>query len=154
MTDTTFDQWTETSIGWVPPVGWRPSPEHVRAAYEVLDHIDAHPDDWNQDVYWCETGGCLAGWRVVLSGEKPDSGPYGSWRLASGERIPMRAAQLFGFPDEQALDDYTDLCRDRAGIDKYAVEDAAEYIFDGTNTRGDLGELVALIFGPRPDAMP
>lgn len=154
MTDTTtrdaLPGWTQTSIGWVHAVGWRPSEENARAAYEVLDQIDRNPGSWLQGVYWCGTGGCFAGWRTVLSGETPVMcHDFGS-QLATGVHIADRAAQLLGFPDVYALEAYTDQRWEEEG--KEEEVDRPDWLFDSTNSREDLGELVLLIFGPRPNA--
>lgn len=39
---------------------------------KVLDHITAHPAEWNQGVWaeetTCGTAACVAGWAVIMSG--------------------------------------------------------------------------------------
>lgn len=34
----------------------------------AIDHIEKHPETWNQRSYRCATGMCLAGWIAVLAG--------------------------------------------------------------------------------------
>lgn len=34
----------------------------------VLDHIKAHPETWDQEVWHCGTHHCFAGWAQILSG--------------------------------------------------------------------------------------
>lgn len=108
---------------------------NAELAYRVLDHIDAHPESWNQGAWWCGTSGCFAGWTCALSGETP-AGDY-----VDGVYVPERAAQLLGFDDRDHLD---------------AVSDAADggeaWLFYSDNTREDLGRYVEAIFGPRPGA--
>jgi hypothetical protein len=149
MTDTlTFPGWTPAASGWIHEPGWRPSEDNARAAYEVLDQIDAHPASWVQSVYWCGTGGCFAGWRAVLSGETPVLIDGFGFQLETGVHIADRAAQLLGFPDVYALDAYTDQRWAEEGEEDR--EDRPDWLFDSTNVRQDLGELVRLIFGLRP----
>lgn len=112
---------------------------NAELAYRVLDQIDAHPETWNQGIWDCGTAACFAGWAVRLSGgtsAKNDSldtivvdGPAG----IIGMEVPDAAEHLLG-----------DICRN--GDD--------EDLFDGSNTREDLGRLVEEIFGPRPAQLP
>jgi hypothetical protein len=118
-------------------------------AYAVLDQIDAHPEQWDQARWWrpdaeCNTAGCFAGWAVRLSGGRMvrDGNLYNIFvRSGLGELnglyVPVAAASLLGMPMEDPQS-----------------EDEAENLplFHESNTREDLGRLVAEIFGPRPDA--
>jgi hypothetical protein len=113
-------------------------------AYQVLDHIDAHPEQWNQGIYIgeasCGSVGCFAGWTVLLSGAVPVydefSGGLTDVVMVDGEpRIVSSYAQ------------------ELLGIDRYVDEDTEgeRDLFDGSHSREDLGEMVVEIFGPRPD---
>lgn len=116
-------------------------------AYRVLDHIDAHPEQWNQGLYIgkaeCGTVACFAGWTCLLSGETPsyfgDGQTETSWLTFNGDQIPVadRAEQLLG------VDRYIEL-----------GEGGADDLFGGGNSREDLGELVEELFGPRPADLP
>lgn len=121
---------------------------NAELAYKVLDHIDAHPDQWDQDVWWtdqhyagCGSAGCFAGWAVVLSGGRIEFDGFNSiiTGLAEldGAHVSDAAAQLLN------ADPYTaDPDGGRDGCDLY--------LFSGGNDRTDLGRAVELIFGPRP----
>jgi hypothetical protein len=115
---------------------------NAELAYKVLDHIDAHPEQWDQGLWWieqdddfCGTVGCFAGWTCALSGERPTLDEDGD-PLAHGVPVAERAAQLLGFAAECELDD--------------AIPEGRS-LFSPTNSRRDLGRLVAGVFGPRPD---
>lgn len=116
---------------------------NAELAYRVLDHIDAHPEQWDQGIYIgkaeCGTVACFAGWTALLSGGKPGFFAYSdetSW-LEDGlgfvavadraERL-LHASRYIERGDDEPYDD----------------------LFGGSNTREDLGRLVAEIFGPRP----
>jgi hypothetical protein len=105
-------------------------------AYQVLDHIDAHPELWRQDVYIgkaeCGTVACFAGWACLLSGDKPKfwGQDWATVELVSAGMVADRAQELLRA--DRHADEGTDL-------------------FDQYNTREDLGRLVAEIFGPRPE---
>lgn len=109
---------------------------NAELAYRVLDHIDAHPDSWNQGDWWCGTTGCFAGWAVTLSGCKidPASGQveHGPPDLL-GRSVSGAALKLLRTPP------YTDV-----------FDEECEDLFDGDNDREDLGRIVADLFGPRP----
>jgi hypothetical protein len=107
-------------------------------AYAVLDHIDAHPEQWDQDVWMgkadCGTIACFAGWVCLLSGEEPD---FDEWmELLDGKSVPERAEELLGAPRYLA----------------YVTGDWGDRrdLFAGENTREQLGAYVEEIFGMRP----
>jgi len=115
-----------------------PTTPNAELAWRVLDHIDAHPEQWNQGQWIgeaeCGTVGCFAGWAVMLSGGRrdPDSG------------LVVGLADLDGFDVWEAADALLgigpDYLNDRGLPDPY----------DGLRSRESLGEAVAEIFGPRP----
>lgn len=113
---------------------------NAELAYRVLDHIDAHPEQWVQSTWVtkteCGTAGCFAGWACLLSGEKLDSEEFLGIMLRSGLPIPDKAEELLG------------ASRFVASLVDGEWED--EDLFHEANTREDLGRLVAEIFGPRP----
>lgn len=110
-------------------------------AYQVLDTIDANPDQWDQ-ADWaamskCGAAYCFAGWAVVLSGRK----------LVWESRSRTFAQAEFVLDDRYGVGQQWigEAAREALGIDDSAA------LFSGGNTREDLGRLVAEIFGPRPD---
>jgi len=125
---------------------------NAELAYAVLDHIDAHPEQWDQERWWrsadmapgtaCGTAGCFAGWAVALSGGQIARGEHtADARVASGlaawagAYVPVAAAALLGLSME----------------DPHSEDEAENLeLFDQDNTREDFGRLVAEIFGPRP----
>lgn len=108
-------------------------------AYAVLDHIDAHPEEWNQAVWFrrpqvgCGTTACFAGWTSLLSGDEPDWA-HAYQRQTDGVISDGRSLYIVG----RAMG--------LLGIDDHQ----ADALFYGANTREDLGRLVAQIFGHRP----
>jgi hypothetical protein len=113
---------------------------NAELAYKVLDHIDAHPEQWNQGDWLgktsCGTAGCFAGWAVVLAGldllfdepdpEFPDYSPALFVIGADGQRdIPSAARDVLGLKE-------------------------SGFLFSPVNTRKGLGIIVAELFGPRP----
>lgn len=104
---------------------------NAELAYRVLDHINAHPESWDQNVWVaqrpeCGTAACFAGWACLLSGDQPAGIPDETGEI---ERyIPHRAGTLLGIE----------------------VDGGEHPLFEYTNTRDDLGVLVEEIFGPRP----
>jgi hypothetical protein len=118
------------------------STPNAELAYAVLDHIDAHPEQWRQG-WWltkldCGTAACFAGWACILSGDKPvlddpdedgDEIEFSLVELVDGSKahIEERAAQLLGIGPDRAYN-----------------------LFSADNSRKDLDGKVATIFGPRP----
>jgi hypothetical protein len=82
-----------------PPTPW--TAPNVAALDEVIAHIEVHPDAWKQDSWRCESGMCLAGWRVQLDGARwmadvvhaltPDGTPV---RTVTGEDVGFMAREL------------------------------------------------------------
>jgi len=107
---------------------------NAKLAYQTLDYIEAHPDEWDQDVWFCGTAACFAGRATLLHGDKREPGldPVDVIPIEDQSQrvyVKTRARRLLGI-------NYID----------------ADYLFDACNTLEDLRELVAEIFGPRPDA--
>lgn len=121
-------------------------------AYLVLDHIDAHPDSWDQADWGrkndCGTRACFAGWAVLLAGGEAQADSTGNWATVTVEgktfhSIRTAAMLVLGIEDDEVpstrrlcscCDDVDDSCG----------------LFDGTNTRVALGRFVEELFGPRP----
>lgn len=129
-------------------------------AYRVLDHIDAHPEQWDQGFWWddkaeiwtdggrpsCGSAGCFAGWAVALSGGKMEPDRAGGPPIVSGlEDIQD------GLPVSEAAADLLNVDPWTHGPEG---EDGERYLFGGSNTRVDLGEIVEELFGPRPERAP
>lgn len=123
-----------------------PTP-NAELAYKVLDHIDAHPESWDQEDWYrkeaCGTVACFAGWAVeferydvALSEEQTATLDVPAHRFG---RHVVGAAGRRTFRDAAA---------EALGIDDGQADD----LFEGSNSREDLGRLVEEIFGPRPAA--
>lgn len=119
------------------------STPNAELAYRVLDHIDAHPEQWRQSVYIgpaeCGTAACFAGWACLLSGEEPNYRGIPNLPTAglmSGNTVPERAEELLG--------------ASRFLYDVTHDHDDERDLFDEWNDRETLGEYVEEIFGPRP----
>ena len=103
---------------------------------KVLDHIDAHPEEWEQATYAtkkyadvartveCGTAFCIAGWAAVLSG----AAPY--WPKGG------KATSTFQTPDGE-LHDGDDLGREVLGLTESEAGDM-HGLFSGNNTRDDV----------------
>lgn len=114
---------------------------NAELAYRVLDHIDAHPASWNQSEWVCGSAACFAGWAVKLSG--------GVMVESTDADVIEGPAELVGKTAERAAYRVLGITEAQAGWPL-----SAEWLFDGDNTREDLGRLVAGIFGPRPAVTP
>lgn len=126
-------------------------------AYRVLDHIDAHPESWNQTVWYrqneCGTAGCFAGWAVMLAGHQIEptfAGPNGNRSYSKIDGDSYISMQQVAERDLR-IEGAEIPCHLGCG-DCGARSAASTALFDAINTREDLGRLVAEIFGPRPDA--
>jgi hypothetical protein len=123
---------------------------NAELAYRVLDHIDAHPEQWRQERWLhktsCGTVACFAGWAVVLAGGGVQIDSGGNWLNVTlddetFDRFSEAGCAALGIEDDEVpgVDPICDCgCTDAPGL------------FDGTNSRDDLGRYVEAIFGPRP----
>jgi len=114
-----------------------PTP-NAELAYRALDHIDAHPESWDQRTWGCGTVACFAGWAVILSGGVLDADGYDSNVVAGPE-------ELVGMTVEAAANRLL-----QANVWAERSDGEVDWLFSADNTREDLGSLVAEIFGPRP----
>jgi hypothetical protein len=133
---------------------------NAELAYKVLDHIDAHPEQWIQDLWWidaqnpgshCGSAGCFAGWVVTLSGGQIEYSRFDIQPIVTGlpdldgASISEAAAELLNV-NPWVIDPDRD--NDEWNYDN------ERYLFSGGNDRDDLGRIVELLFGPRPAGTP
>lgn len=87
---------------------------------KVLDHIDAHPDEWNQGAWIqrtatssCGTAACIAGWACLINGDQPDFAndyaqgshtPVVTLDDGASATVAERAQQLLGLTNNERLD--------------------------------------------------
>lgn len=118
---------------------------NAELAYRVLDHIDAHPETWDQSSWVCGTTACFAGWAVRLSGAE----------IEQSDPDEIDSAVVVGGPAELIGAEVRDAAVNLLGSYCVAPRNLDDHrpgnLFSDSNTREDLGELVAEIFGPRPD---
>ena len=101
-------------------------PPNLPLLRKVLDHVDAHPQEWNQGTWIvqtrnvdqsCGTACCIAGWASLLSGDEPEFEPMlgltatglvyearaATVATDNGERfISRRAQELLGLTSVEA----------------------------------------------------
>lgn len=118
------------------------SAPNAELAYLVLDHIDAHPDQWDQATWECGTVACFAGWTVKLSG--------GSLEDLT-DRVGILTPLVIEGPAEIVGLEVDVAAELLLGYDSRAFD---EDLFDGLNTRADLDRIAEAIFGPRPAVTP
>jgi hypothetical protein len=106
---------------------------NAELAYRVLDHIDAHPQNWEQGRWIgqeeCGTVACFAGWAVLLS-DLPVRDEF-VWIEGEDRHVAEVAEELLGIADLPA---------DHA-VRAYAAERLA--LLDGlghTTSKGDWGD--------------
>lgn len=117
---------------------------NAELAYRVLDHIDAHPEQWEQGKWIgqaeCGTAACFAGWAVLLSGAEP--------------RFYMKGCSTADVVFDGRARVAPDLAEELLGASRWVEAGDGESddidLFAQDNTREDLGRLVVQIFGPRP----
>lgn len=94
-------------------------PQHPLQA--AMDHIEAHPDEWNQATWVCGTVACLAGHIVLQAGAQPEDREEGD---EHGEYVTLSGARFNTFNLAVALTHITDA--------------EAQQLFDAWNTMPEL----------------
>jgi hypothetical protein len=119
---------------------------NAELAYKVLDHIDAHPEQWRQqdwisrpDGADCGTAACFAGWACLLSGDTP------RWEFPADE-LTERVNTTSGVELVHDVEFVNDRAAYLLGISLYE----ADSLFDAENERDGIVRLVTELFGPRP----
>lgn len=69
-------------------------------AYQALDFIREHPEEWSQRFYFCETTACYAG-RVLLL-DAQNRGEVLDWSRIDANRPGQEAAAILGWNWEDA----------------------------------------------------
>lgn len=80
---------------------------------KVLEHIEAHPEEWDQGTWRCETAMCFAGHAADIAGAQwvgkgkylladPDIDPPEKIRSTGVTTASARAVQVLGITWEQA----------------------------------------------------
>lgn len=114
-------------------------------AYAVLDRIDADPDSHDQGWWFmrseCGTTACFAGLTCIIAGDQPDFDVDGDSSPEDGWTYTGALKTVDGGESSASV-----RARDLLGIDYLQ----GKRLFYGSNTREQLGDLVAEIFGPRP----
>ncbi|WIM97806.1 hypothetical protein ACTOB_001360 [Actinoplanes oblitus] len=121
-------------------------------AYRVLDHIDAHPETWNQRKWDCGTTACFAGHAVRLSGGIIQG--FGNSDAEVAEVTDDSARWMLGMHAQEAACHVLGIHPDTGGMADDPETGTRHWLFDAGNDRDRLGRLVAAIFGPRPEAPP
>jgi hypothetical protein len=117
-------------------------------AYAVLDHIDAHPEQWNQAKWDCGTAACFAGHAVRLSG-----GVIQGFSNSDAEVVDTTdefARWMLGMSPLEAACHVLGIDADMGAVADDPETGERFWLFDASNDRARLGRLVAEIFGPRP----
>lgn len=122
-----------------------PTKPNAELAYATLDQIDEHPElhdqSWWFTVTECGTTGCFAGWACLLSGDKPDALDRPMHLLDIGADVS------FVVRPDGVTQSVSEHAQELLGLDW----ETARRLFASGNTRERLGDLVAKIFGPRPE---
>jgi PAS domain-containing protein len=100
-------------------------------ARDALAHIEAHPDQWDQDTWICGTTACLAGWIVLRNGWTPlDSQEDPDW-------MDVQDVSLVVDPDGGI-----DQCPAAASRILGILPEEGDCLWESTNTLTDLHRLV------------
>lgn len=101
-------------------------PVNVPLLRKTLEHIEAHPGEWDQENYRCGSAACFAGHAALLAGgewDRPNE-PLDDYLAPSSDR-PFETA------DERAVS--------VLGLEQWQ----ADRLFDGGNSLDDLRRIVA-----------
>jgi hypothetical protein len=66
-------------------------------AYQTLDYIREHPEEYYQGLYFCGSKCCFAGWALVLNARN-----HGDVYLMDNDRAGREAMKVLGFTSDEA----------------------------------------------------
>jgi hypothetical protein len=95
---------------------------------KTLHHIEAHPEEWNQEIWLCDTTACFAGRAALLDGAEP----IGRVDLLARPDDPQQ--HIYYFADDLRVVTVRDRARRILGLTKRQ----AGALFDSSNTLDDL----------------
>jgi hypothetical protein len=84
-------------------------------AYQTLDYIREHPEEWNQEVYFCGTTACFAGRAIILEAQNrglESRRELYDWRAGGYQGSGRLAAKLLGWTDAEAYSVFHDYTQD------------------------------------------
>lgn len=87
-------------------------------AYQTLDYIREHPEEWDQEDYFCGTTACFAGRAIILEAQNrglKDRRELYSHHHSTSSRL---AAGLLGWTDAEASSVFHNYTRDFAELEK------------------------------------
>ena len=105
---------------------------------KTLEHIEAHPEQWNQEFWRCGTGMCFAGTACDLDG--------GEWMADGSAHLARREGEQFQ-PDEWAPGREVIHARFRARTVLGLTRHQAAALFCADNTLPDLRRIVGELCG-------
>src|SRR6476619_6827832 len=103
---------------------------NVPLLLKALDHIEHHPDEWDQEKWICGTTACFAGHAVLIDGGVPAPDRNGVFVKARDDDDPECVFQR----PEGAIT----AVRDRATRILRLTRWRAGFLFDGGNTLNDV----------------
>ena len=118
---------------------------NVELLKQVLQHIETHPDEWDQREWvtdWpgCKTAYCFAGWTAVLAGARPDEDDE-----VPRASLPAELANVesCSWPASKGFLHVADAAMYLLGLNEHEADE----LFEEDNTLDDLrrivGELVS-----------
>lgn len=78
---------------------------NVERFNQVLDHIIAHPETWNQEVFHCGTAHCFAGHAQIMSGVETRE-QHRTWNDAAKFLELSDVDSIYLFNSERTLGDF------------------------------------------------
>jgi hypothetical protein len=125
------------------------TPEQIALAQRTLEQIKAHPQEWDQTTWRCQSGMCFAGWAAVLNGRRwlhPDD-PESEIVVATSPEEPGARERDLAWYDggEPGRMTWGTHVRNAARADLGLTETEAVIMFGSSNELADLEYCVAKI---------
>lgn len=104
----------------------------------VIEHIEKHPETWNQEHYRCKTGMCVAGWACEMTGGRWIEGPdhdLGDVLVPEPYDSP---SSICTYADGRQGVEAPDRAATLLGGSPWSLSDDGGYLFGGDNTLADI----------------
>jgi hypothetical protein len=98
-------------------------------AYQTLDYIREHPEEWDQKDYFCGTTACFAGRAIILTAQARGVSRQELYTSENANLSSRLAMQLLGWDEDEAWSVFNLMTRDFGELER-AVKDVlnGEYL--------------------------
>jgi hypothetical protein len=96
--------------------------KNTELAYETLDYIREHPEEWDQNQFVCGTTACYAGRAALISLGLQNQSQYHEYRINNGFDTEAIATRALGWTKQEASHVFYRFTKDFAVLERAVKE--------------------------------